>query len=74
MTDGHMQVVLFRDTQTMWDVFCLVVSNEKKVICEVECTLERIHSIYHLTINIVFWQYLKYNARLQHIYLFIFNK
>lgn len=35
----------------------------KKVICEVECTLERINSIYHLTINIV-----------QHICLFIFNK
>ncbi len=33
VTDGHMQVVLFWDTQTMWDV--LWFQMKKKVICEV---------------------------------------
>ncbi len=54
VTDGHMQVVLFWDTQTMLDV--LWFQMKKKVICEVECMLERIKSIYNLTINMAIFE------------------
>ncbi len=33
-----------------------MVSNEKKVICEVECMLERIKSIYNLIINMAIFE------------------